>query len=475
MDLCRTVFYRPNREWPGMPHGDDCGDFMSFFWEGTYCLFYLYRNCVYVTRTKDFVHFTDPRIALACGSPEEQDWHIGTGSVFYRESVFYFYYTGFNEGFLTIPGKHEQVIMRATSRDLEHWVKDPSFRLYPDERFYGGRHWRDPQIFQNNEDGKYRMAVTAVEEDGDFNRGGCCALLVSDDCTNWEHDRTLYAPHNFATHECQDLFQIGDWWYMVFSNYTRWWETRYRMARTLSGPWLTPVDDMFDGRELYAAKTVFDGHQRFLVGWQSARRNMDDSQPNVWGGSLLVHTLMQRPDGTLGVCPVPAVESYFSCPQALKPIAVRGKWNFSSDIENAGVTGFSWARMGNLTDFCFVRTQVEWDDQTSACGLMLHVENDHLEKWCQVRLEVKRGRVIVDRFDRFDGDQSYIDERFVRLGGKRAEIRVILSGNIIVTYVNDVAISVRSYSTPVGAFGVFAEDGSARFIDTRLLTGPDSI
>ena len=39
----RNIFYTPENQYPGMPHGEMCGDFMPFYWEGTYYLFYLYK------------------------------------------------------------------------------------------------------------------------------------------------------------------------------------------------------------------------------------------------------------------------------------------------------------------------------------------------------------------------------------------------------------------------------------------------
>lgn len=474
MNLCRTIFYRPEPERPDLQHGEDCGDFMPFYWGGTYYLFYLHKYCVYVVETKDFVHFSEPRLALPSGTPDEQDWHVGTGSVFYSDGVFYFYYTGFNEGNRTKLGKYEQVILRATSNDLKTWVKDRSFALYPDERYYEGLHWRDPQIFWNKDLGKYCMAITATEKGGYRNRNGCSVIMVSDDCINWKHYKTIYSPRIFATHECHDLFQIGDWWYMVFSTYTRWWETRYRMSKSFDGPWLTPEkDDMFDGRTLYAAKTVSNGERRFIVGWQSARKGMDDNNKNVWGGSLLVHELVQRKDGTLGVKPVKEIEEFFCAEKPLSPIIGQGNWCIGETFTSTDEVGFSWLKLGELSELCMVRTTVEWDENASACGFMLHTEGEFLDKWAQVRLEIKHGKIIVDRYNRFDGDQSFIDERPIHLTSNRAEIKVIMSGNIILTYINDTAIAVRSYSTGIGGFGVFSENGAVKFIDTKLLVGSD--
>lgn len=48
---------------------------------------------------------------------------------------------------------------------------------------------------------------------------------------------------------------MGDKWYLIFSCFNNWWETRYRYADSLEGPWTEPAnDDMFDGRQFYAAK-----------------------------------------------------------------------------------------------------------------------------------------------------------------------------------------------------------------------------
>lgn len=315
------------------------------------------------------------------------------------------------------------------------------------------------------------MVITATEKGGYKNRNGCTVVMQSEDCIHWEHYKKLYAPRTFATHECHDLFKMGDWWYMVFSNYTRWWETRYRMSKSFDGPWLTPEkDDMFDGRTLYAAKTVSNGINRYLVGWQSARKGMDDKGIHIWGGSTLVHQLVQHQDGTLGVKPVDEIESFFRVEKPAAPVVCQGNWSISDTLTSANEIGFGWVELGNLAELCMVKTTVKWDENATACGFMLHTEGEYLDKWSQVRLEIKHGKIVVDRFNRFDGDQYYIDERPIQLTENRADIKIIMSGNIILTYVNDTAIAVRSYGTGIGKFGVFAENGRVEFIDTRLLT-----
>ncbi|MCE3200338.1 glycoside hydrolase family protein [Paenibacillus sonchi] len=467
----RQRFYMHEEERKNMPGIDTCGDFMPFYHEGVYHLYYLHKYCIYEVTTKDFVSYGEPRLAVVCGSPEEQDWHIGTGSVVERDGVFHFYYTGFNENNRDTEGKYEQVLMRAISDDLIQWRKDPSFFVPPYTECYGGLHWRDPQVFWNDQAGEYWMAVTTTERGGPMNRSGCTHIMRSADLEQWEHGEMIYAPRSYATHECHDIFQMGGWWYMVFSNYTRWWETRYRMAKSPEGPWfIPPYDDMFDGRGFYAAKTVSNGTNRYLVGWQAIRSNMDDMSPYQWGGSTLVHELVQHPDGTLGVQLIPAIQDSFGQELLQAPAAHLGVW----DSDTAAITGkepygFGWTELGRMAGDCLIEASVQWSSDTQACGIMLHTSGAGLEKWCQVRLEPQRNRLIFDRSNKFDGHHLFVEERYLLLDGSSgADIKIVASGNIIIIYVNNTALATRAYNYEPGSFGLFIEHGEAAFSNVKI-------
>ncbi|MDO4334026.1 MAG: hypothetical protein Q4C58_15270 [Eubacteriales bacterium] len=466
----RNIFYTPENQYPGMPHGEMCGDFMPFFWKGTFYLFYLYKYCVYAVETKDFVSFGEPYLVLQNGSPEDQDWHIGTGSVFEHDGTFYFHYTGFCEANHDVEGKNEQVVMRALSKDLKNWEKDTSFFFKPDQRYYGNLHWRDPHVIWNEELQKFCMLITATQKEGAYLRSGCTAVYVSDDVKNWEHYKTLYAPRTFITHECHDCFKMGDKWYLSFSNYSRWWETRYRMADRFDGPWEVPgQDDMFDGREYYAAKSVTDGTKRYMVGWESIREGCKDSGRHLWGGNLLVHELVQREDGSLGVKMPEKIEQSF---QKLLPMHATARQGcFSGNIKELEICaedGFGWTELAGLEETCLFQTKISWDEKTQAAGLMIHTDPD-LKQWCQLRLEVHHGKIIMDRYSRVDGDQYYLDERPITFTGNSAEIKLLVSGNIMLVYVNDVALVSRCYEIGKGSIGIFTEYGKINCTDTKLL------
>ena len=470
----RYIFYTPEEQYPGMPHGEMCGDLMPFYRDGKFILLFLYKYCIYAVETEDFVHYGECRLVLQNGSPEEQDWHAATGSVFYYNDKFYFYYTGFCEGNRGVPGKHEQAILRAVSTDLKTWKKDQDFHFAPDEARFSGEHWRDPQVFWNEEKKKIRMLVTAAEKEGNYMRNGCTAVYMSDDAENWEFYDTVYSPGIFPTHECQDAFLMGGKWYLVFSTYSRQWETRYRMADQFDGPWETPLlDDGFDGREFYAAKTVSNGTKRFLVGWQSIRKDCLDSSPFVWGGNVIVHELAQRSDKTLGVKMPVTIRNSF---KKYLPVVLEnqlGEWQADKAIRGKCMNGFGWARLGELSGNVLFEGTLAWEEGTHAAGLMIHTAGPNLEKWCQLRIEPYHGRIAVERYDQINGDQMYLDERRIRFDKNEAKVQLIVSGNILLAYVNDTALTTRCYSLQDGGIGLFVECGEVYWRDVELKGGEE--
>ncbi|KWX86664.1 hypothetical protein AMQ83_17685 [Paenibacillus riograndensis] len=226
---------------------------------------------------------------------------------------------------------------------------------------------------------------------------------------------------------------------------------------------------MFDGRAFYAAKTVTDGEHHYLVGWQGIRMNMDDNAKYHWGGSVLVHELVQRPDGTLGVMPVTSVEQSFDRSLVLEPKVHLGEWNGTTSITGIERYGFGWQELVQLPMHALLQADVDWEPGTGAFGFMLHRGGEQLEKWCQVRIEPERGRLIFDRSNKFHDDYHYIEERplFLKVG-ELVRIKVIISGNIIVAYANDVALAARAYDFPAGGAGLFIENGEAVFTNVEV-------
>ena len=449
------------------------GDFIPFYWRGEYHLFYLKTHHDgegvpwFHVGTRDFVEFADYGEALPRGGREAQDQSVFTGCVIEKEGLFHIFYTG-NNPYFREDGKPQQAVMHATSLDLMEWSKHPSHTFSALDSRYGLHDWRDPFVFWNDEADEYWMLLAARLKDGPDSRRGCLALCASRDLVEWEVREPFWSPGLYYTHECPDLFRMGDWWYLVYSTFSDRHVTHYRMSRSLSGPWTAPDNDTFDGRTFYAAKTASDGNRRFAFGWNPTREGETDDGAWQWGGSLVVHEIRQRTDGALTVKVPHEVESLFATRLPLLPEPQMGTWRIApSSIECAAVDGFAWCRLDKMPDRCLFRTTVAWDRGTRGCGLLLRADGS-LNRYYQVRLEPDRGRVVFDRAPRA-GDQPFVMERPVDLASGTSELKVFLEDTIIEVYVNDtVALSMRGYDHRKGFGGLFVSEGKASFTGTEM-------
>ncbi len=470
------VFYKPADGW--------AADFIPFFWDGEFHLFYLkdYRDRTahgegtpwFHLGTRDFVHFTDYGEALPRGTEADQDLYVFTGSVYEHDGLFHIFYTGHNPH-LKAQGKPEQAVMHATSPDLIAWTKDPANPiLFTDFDRYEPHDWRDPFVFWNDEAQAFWMLLAARVKDGPYNRRGVTALASSKDLQHWDICPNFWSPSLYYTHECPDLFKMGDWWYQVYSTFSERMITHYRMSRTLAGPWVAPVNDSFDGRAFYAAKTAAAGERRFVFGWDPSRTDEKDTGHWNWGGNLVVHEVKQADDGSLTVCPPPEVLAHWSAQQPVQPDPQMGEWQIANGTLQADATSsFAWCRLGAMPTTCRIETTIAFDKSTRTCGLVLRAD-DPMDNGYLLRLEPGRQRIVFERFQR-PGDEPPIIERPLTLrAGESVLLRVLVEGSVIVAYANDeVALSTRGYEHQGGSFGVFVSEGQASFNDNALYTASE--
>lgn len=470
----RDFFYKPANAW--------AADFIPLYAKGEYYLYYLHdwRNKEkfgegtpwYLITTSDFVHFSERGEMLARGSKDQQDLYVFTGSAVEGLGRFHIFYTGHNP-YLRKAGSPQQLIMHAESTDLLHWTKVPADTFGSPGGNYEVDDWRDPFVFWNDEAREYWMLVCARLKAGPSRRRGCTALCASKDLKRWEVREPLLVPGLYHAHECPDLFRIGDWWYLLFSEYSDACKTRYRMARNLKGPWLTPRDDTFDTRAYYAAKTASDGHRRFLFGWNPTRSESKDYRPWNWGGNLVVHELSQERDGTLSVNVPATVDAAFSKPAPFELRTGLGDARIDRNTVRLAAPGsFGCAPAGAMPSRCKIEATLEFDRGTGGCGIMLR-SSDDFESAYYVRLEPGANRMVFDTWPR-PGDVPFMVEleRPVALApGKPVELKILVDGTVGVVYANGkMAMSTRMYNLSMGNWGVFVKEGTARFRNLRLST-----
>ncbi len=461
-------FYKPEGAW--------AADFIPFHKNGRYHLFYLldWRDRDrrgegtpwYQISTTDFVHFTEHGEMLPRGGHDAQDLYVFTGSVIEALGQYHIFYTGHNPH-LRRQGQPEQGVMHAVSDDLLRWRKLPEDTFFAPAG-YEPHDWRDPFVFWNDDAGEFWMLLAARGTQGPARRRGLTAVCASTDLKHWQPREPLYAPGLYFTHECPDLFRMGDWWYLLFSEFTERCVTRYRMARALSGPWHTPADDVFDGRAFYAAKTASDGQRRFLFGWNPTRQGETDTGAWQWGGNLVTHEIVQNEDGTLSVRPPAPVSAAFS---RRTPV-----WEAGTTLQAEGT--FACAVAGALPATCKIEATVRPGTGVKGCGLMLRVSDD-LDSAYYIRLEPHRQRLVLDSWPRAGDLPHWVEiERPLRLmADQPARLTVFVDGSVCEVYAEGaagsrVAMSARLYNLKSGNWGVFAQEGSATFDALALSTLP---
>ncbi len=473
----RPFFYKPENAW--------AADFIPFFAEGKFQLFYLldWRDVEkygegtpwYRLSTTDFVHFTEHGEVIPRGSKEEQDLYIFTGcAIKGPDQQYHIFYTGHNHH-LAEKDKPMQGVMHAVSPDLQHWKKIPEHVFFAPAKGYEKHDWRDPFVFFNEETGEYNMLLAARFTEGISRRRGLTALCSSKDLIKWEVKQPFYAPNQYFTHECPDLFRIGDWWYLVFSEFTEQVATRYRMSRSLKGPWLTPVQDTFDGHAFYAAKTASDGRHRYIFGWNPTRSENKDNGGWNWGGNLVVHQLKQEADGRLTVQVPASVPAAFSQPVVPEFRNAAGKMIGSKQVDLKAAGRFEVVSGGKMPATCRIKTTVQFKQGTRDFGVSLRCSDD-FEKSYYIRLEPSRSRLVFDMWPRPVNEvyQQVELERMIALPATTpVTIELFMDGTMGVVYVNNtVAMNFRAYDLKEGNWGFFVNDGEARFSAVEISVLP---
>lgn len=467
-----NFFYKPEAGW--------LADVIPFHEDGEFKLLYLkdWRDKEtfgegtpwFLIGTKDFVTYTEYGEVLPRGGETEQDLYIYTGCLLKVGEVYHIFYTG-NNFHYPAQGKKQQAVMHAVSSDLIHWEKIPEDAFYAPADRYEEHDWRDPFVFWNEEAGEYWMLLAARLKEGPSKRRGCVALCASKDLKSWEVREPFWAPYLYTTHECPDLFKIGKWWYLVYSTFSDRTVTHYRMSESLQGPWIAPENDGFDTRAFYAAKTWTDGERRYAFGWNPTREGEHDGGTWQWGGSLVVHEIVQQGDGTLLVKVPDTVNAAWTREKPFSYTEALGRWELEGARAAAKAEdSFACAYAGVLPEQCKLTVKVAFDANTRGCGIILRAD-EKLEQGYMIRLEPGRNRIVLDQWPR-KGDVPYVVgmERPVELLPETDyELRVFLDVSVCVVYVDDaIALSTRLYDFQKGGWGVFVSEGSASF-QTRLL------
>jgi beta-fructofuranosidase len=317
------------------------------------------------------------------------------------------------------------------------------------------------------------------------------AEFKSSDLKNWEHvgsfpmiwDRML---------ECADIFKMGNWWYMVYSEaYKTSWsrKVKYMMAPSLEAlkacfndpgaNW--PKDGhegVLDTRAFYAAKTASNGTDRYIWGWCPYRIGADIHEKNTnvgagdgnepaWSGALVCHKVIQHADGTLTLGAVPAMAAKYNKEASASVMASNGYSNGSLTGDDAYVL---YNRLGTCNHISFtVKTSNNWDkfgvsfvrgtDSKKYYTMVVNPETENNRK-INFEQEGVEGKGFIEAVDGY---------WFERPADNTYNIDIYTDNSVLVMYVNgNVCYTQRIYGIQKNCWSINNYGGSVTISDVKV-------
>ncbi|MCL3777910.1 MULTISPECIES: glycoside hydrolase [unclassified Actinomyces] len=468
------IFFRPDPHW--------VGDVIPWTDGNEIRLYYLLERRQeprpgtpwHLAVTRDLVHYEDCGEALPSGGAEAEDLNAYTGSVVQDDSgLYHLFYTANNPSRLSADGRSVQLVAHATSTDMRTWTKRPE-DTFGAPTGYDPADWRDPHVYRVPGEDHWSLVLAARHLEGPERRRGVVARLVSSDLRQWRPVEPLWDPHRFVTQECPEVFRIGQWWYLVYSEFTDRFVTRYRISRSPQGPWQAPERDTLDGRGFYAAKSVDWHGRRLFFGWIASRRGAKDDGPWLWAGTMACLEAVQAPDGTLDMrIPEEVLRSYSEpLSEADAPVSVQAPTSYACRVLTPD-TG----------EDVRISADLEWTPGTREISLLLRTDASG-ETGYVLRLEPAQRRMVLDRWPRREpgpeqwhlaGDVPHFIEleRPVPLDGGRVHLDVISSKELLQCCVDRaVVLSTSAYARTTGRVGIAALDGTVTLTSLRTYTRP---
>ncbi|WP_207434816.1 glycoside hydrolase family 32 protein [Sabulibacter ruber] len=478
-----TVYPQPPAGWMGTTNPYNTtgwvGDIMPYYDNGKFHVFFLHDaqnkpagqgfHDIHKFETSNLVDFSYAGRMIPYGTANQPDFAIGTGSTVKVGNTYYMYYTGHNGNTAFTHGNPRESVLYATSQDLKTWTKNTTFKLTAPAGYYDFD-FRDPQVFFNSEKNEYWMLVSTQTSA----RKAVVLLFTTQDpaSNNWTSRGPLYTTtpeENFLMLECADVFKMGNYWYLFFSeNWSGMTGTRYRMATSSEGPWVKPTHDMLDGQFFYAAKTASDGNKRYLFGWTARRMPETDTGNKEWAGNMVTHELTQAADGTLGVKVPENVANLFT-----KEIPLQVK----NTVGSVTVTGATYQLNGSpsaafnlfspLTGTRKITAKLNIAAASGAAGFVFNSDNV-IQQYYKVVVEPGNGRIAAYQVS--GTNEQLISRVPVTLQtGTTYDVAVVVDGSVCVVYLNGkAALSNRIYGLQGKAWGITATGTQATFSEVKL-------
>lgn len=427
---------------------------------------------IWAVSTKDAASYTSMGELIPCGDSGEVDAMIGTGSTVYnpKDKLYYTFYTG-------------KAIMMATSPDFKTWTKSRTFYLQGSTDGYSNTDYRDPYVFKG-EDGAYHMLVSTTK-----NGKGVLAEYTSADLNSWKHVGVFMTMMWDRFYECPDVFKMGDWWYLVYSEkHAAIRKVQYFKGRTLdelkattandAGIWPDAHEGFLDSRAFYAGKTASDGTNRYIWGWCPTRPGNNNTDvgayPNEpdWAGNLVAHKIIQHSDGTLSLGLAESISRKYKNDATVKVMEKssdvsdgNGKYVMSNSsyillnrLNTHNKISFTIKTASNADKFGF--SLVRGTDSQKYYSMILNPEDNNNKRKINFEEEGKKGKGFIAGMD------GYL---FTTPSDNTYNVTVCTDNSVCVVYINDnVAYTNRIYGTQKNLWSINCYSGTIEVSNIKV-------
>lgn len=482
----QDTYYKPSVGYVGDPmpfYDPKAGDFKILYLQdfrpnqaGTY-------HPIWGLSTTDGASYTPFGELIPCGGLQEQDAALGTGSTVYNDAdgMYYTFYTG--NKYQPTANDCGQAVMMATSPDFKTWTKSRTFLLRGSDYGYSRNDFRDPFVFKGD-DGKWHMIVATT-----VNNKGTLADFVSDDLKSWTSNGQFMNMMWDRFYECPDIFKMGDWWYLVYSEkHAAVRRVQYFKGKTLdelkactandAGHWPDNHEGFLDSRGFYAGKTASDGTNRYIWGWCPTRSGKNNTAVGAypaepeWAGNLVMHRLIQHSDGTLTLGEVQGISDKYNKVQTVKAESL-GEGALAQGNKDFKLTGNTYVlfnRLGTCNRISFtVKTSgntdrfgislVRGSDSKKYYSLVVNPESDNTRK-VNFEEEGAEGAGFIAGID------GYV---FNRPADNTYHITIYTDNSVCVMYINDVACYTnRIYGIQKNCWSINSYDGAIDVSDVEV-------
>lgn len=457
------------------------GDVMPYYENGKYHIFFLHdatdaekaksagQHSIHKFTSSNLSKFSYEGEMIPFGNSSNAEHLLGTGSVLKYKNEYYFYYTGHNGSPAWTASNPREVVLKATSSNLNTWSKKSGFALSAPAP-YTSWDFRDPYVFFNEEFNEYWMLVSTRKN----GKGVLARFTTNDPSTdNWVLKGDLDVEGEFLMLECADIFKMGNYYYLFFAeDWSTSPGTRYRVATSSLGPWRKPEagSDMLDGHNFYAAKTASDGTTRYAFAWVHRRNPENDSGSRTWGGNLVVHKLTQVSDGSLGVTAPISVSSQFTSNMVLQGANTLGEVTEAAGvIEINGNNTTSARTFSKIPGSVKISASIKLEKSTGSAGFIFNSGSITAPTY-KILFDPSKSRIAA--YNVVTGSPSEVTRvPFDVKAGVSMAVDIIIEGSVCVLYVDGkVALTNRIYSMAGSPWGLIAEGNKMTVTNLSIST-----